>query len=67
MDWQRFATTVGNKELAKLAKSDVFDRIPTVGAKIEDGHLKVIVPFPNITIEYQQVLNQSDIDKAQAT
>lgn len=65
-DWQRFATTLGNKELAKLAKSDIFYRIPTVGAKIEDGHLKVIVPFPNIAIEYQQVLSQSDIDKAQA-
>ena len=66
MDWQRFATTVGNKELAKLAKSDVFYRIPTVGAKIEDGHLKAIVPFPGIAIEYQQVLSQSDINKAQA-
>ncbi|WP_108946820.1 family 20 glycosylhydrolase [Shewanella halifaxensis] len=54
-DWQRFASIVGTKELAKLAKADVFYRIPTVGATVKNGVLKVKTPFPNIKVEYRTV------------
>ncbi|GIU47851.1 beta-N-acetylhexosaminidase [Shewanella sairae] len=63
LDWQRFASVLAGKELAKLALADVFYRIPTVGAKIDNGYLKVKTPFPFIAIEYQQKTDESVKDK----
>ncbi|MCK8043958.1 carbohydate-binding domain-containing protein [Shewanella sp. 1CM18E] len=54
-DWQSFAYVLGAKELAKLAKADVFYRIPTVGATVENGYLKVKTPFPYIEVEYRTI------------
>ncbi len=63
LDWLRFASIIGQKELAKLERSGVFYRIPTVGAKVEAGYVKVKVPFPNISVEYQQILPESMADR----
>ena len=53
-DWQRFASILGRKELAKLEKAKVFYRIPTVGAKLQQGILDIKTLFPGIPVEYQQ-------------
>lgn len=65
IDWQRFASILGAKELMKLEKSGIFYRIPTVGAKVVDGQLKIKTPFPYIAVEYQHEL--SDSTKTDAT
>jgi len=53
IDWQRFASVVGNKELAKLEKANVFYRIPSVASKIEDGKVHTKILYPNLPIEFQ--------------
>ncbi len=52
-DWELFAQTLGQKEFAKLDALNVFYRIPTPGAKIEDGLLKANIAFPGLPIEYR--------------
>ncbi|WP_076416067.1 family 20 glycosylhydrolase [Shewanella sp. UCD-KL12] len=61
-DWQRFASILGQKELAKLEQANVFYRIPTVGAKVEQGYLQVKMPYPNIAVEYQPILEESSAE-----
>jgi len=51
--WQVFANTLGQKEFTKLELAGVDYRLPTVGAKIEQGVLTANVAFPGLTIEYQ--------------
>ena len=52
--WQFFANTLGQKEFAKLDLDDVSYRLPTVGAKIENGQLFANIAFPGLIIEYQE-------------
>ncbi|WP_281558265.1 family 20 glycosylhydrolase [Thalassomonas sp. RHCl1] len=52
-DWALFANTLGQKEFAKLEHSDISYRLPTVGAKIESGHLWANIAFPGLDIEYK--------------
>ena len=52
-DWQRFAHVLGQKVLPKFDKQNVFYRLPTVGAVIEQGKLHANVIFPGLRIEYQ--------------
>ncbi len=52
-DWNRFASLVGSKELAKLDRDGIHYRIPTVGAKRIDGLLHCNLLFPGLAIEYR--------------
>ena len=52
-DWQRFAALVGYKEIAKLEKADVFYRVPTVAASVENNTLDAFTPYPGFAIEVQ--------------
>jgi len=53
MQFSQFANTLGHKELAKLDLANIFYRIPTVGAKIENGYLSANILFPGLKIEYR--------------
>ncbi len=53
-DWNSFAATIADKELAKLDLQNIFYRIPTVGAKKVEGILYCNIIFPGLTIEYRQ-------------
>lgn len=53
-DWARFAATLARKELLKLDRTGVFYRIPTVGARIENGVLEANTIFPGLPIEYRE-------------
>jgi len=52
-DWALFAATLGYKEFAKLEHFDISYRLPTVGAKIDNGHLLANIAFPGLDIEYK--------------
>ncbi len=52
-DWAEFANAVAQKELTKLEIDDVFYRIPTAGAQLENGWLKMNSIFPSLPMEYQ--------------
>lgn len=51
--WVLFANALGQKELPKLDKAGVNYRLPTVGAKIEQGILYANIAFPGLTIEFK--------------
>ena len=51
--WQRFATTLGQKEFTKLELANIHYRLPTVGAVIKAGVLHANIAFPGLKIEYQ--------------
>ena len=51
--WRTFANTIGQKALPKLEREQVFYRLPTVGAIIENGQLKANIAFPGLSIEYK--------------
>lgn len=51
--WQVFANTIGQKELAKLDKLGVFYRIPTVGAKYLNDKLYINSSLPGLPLEYR--------------
>lgn len=51
--WRLFANTLGQKELPKLDKANVTYRLPTVGAKVEQGVLYANIAFPGLTIEFK--------------
>lgn len=51
-DWNKFANTVGQKELPKLDAYNVKYRIAPPGAIIENGELKASVEFPGLQIRY---------------
>ena len=44
-DWQRFAGLLATREFAKLAHAGIAFRLPTVGARLEAGHLHARLPF----------------------
>ncbi|MDT0603126.1 family 20 glycosylhydrolase [Thalassotalea castellviae] len=52
--WQLFANALGQKEFPKLDVADVKYRLPTVGAKIENGLFSANSAFPGLAIEYQE-------------
>jgi hexosaminidase len=52
--WQIFANALGQKELPKLDLADVKYRLPTVGARIDEGILYANSTFPGLPIEYQE-------------
>lgn len=52
-EWQRFANVVGQRELAKLDLAGITYRIPTVGAKRENGKLHANIAFPGLSIQYR--------------
>ncbi len=54
MDWSRFASIIGHKEMEKMGHANIAYRIPTVGAVIEGGILRANIIFPGLTIEYQE-------------
>lgn len=54
-DWARFASALAEKEFAKLDRAGLAYRIPTVGAKIEDGVLDANLIFPGLDIEFREV------------
>ncbi|XP_068706337.1 beta-hexosaminidase-like isoform X2 [Montipora foliosa] len=49
--WERFANTLGYKELRRLDKLGINYRIPLPGARLVDGVLKTNVAFPGLTVE----------------
>ncbi|WP_394200172.1 family 20 glycosylhydrolase [Shewanella waksmanii] len=51
--WGILANTLGQKELVKLDMAGIEYRVPTVGAKIEDGVLYTNLIYPGLTIEYR--------------
>lgn len=53
VDWEKFANLLGQKELSKIDAFGVDYRVPVPGAKIVDGKLEALVPFPGLPIEYQ--------------
>ena len=52
--WQLFANALGQKEFPKLELADIKYRLPTVGAKIDEGVLSANIAFPGLVIEYQE-------------
>ncbi|WP_448565643.1 family 20 glycosylhydrolase [Thalassotalea ganghwensis] len=52
--WKVFANALGQKELIKLERDNIFYRLPTVGAKIEDGRLYANIAFPGLAIQYRK-------------
>ncbi|MBU2969136.1 carbohydate-binding domain-containing protein [Pseudoalteromonas sp. C2R02] len=53
VDWQRFASIVGKKELAKLEMANIFYRIPSVATKVDEGKLSTKTLYPNLPIEFK--------------
>lgn len=51
--WNRFANTLGLKELAKLDKFDIAYRIPTVASRINNNKLTAKSIFPGLPIQYR--------------
>lgn len=51
--WADFTHVIANKELPKLEKSNIFYRIPTVGASIIDGQLHINSAYPGLPLEYK--------------
>ncbi len=52
-DWSEFASALAKKEFSKLDIDEVSYRIPTVGAIIVGGKLKLNSIFPGLNLEYQ--------------
>jgi len=50
--WQRFASLLGQRELAKLDKAGIAYRLPVPGAKVVAGVLAMNVALPGVTMEY---------------
>ena len=51
--WLAFSRAIGQKELAKLDKAGVFYRVPTPGAKWQEGKLKTNIALQGLPIEYK--------------
>jgi len=52
--WVHFSRLVGRKELPKLERANIFYRLPTVGAIVENGLLKANIALPGVPMEYRQ-------------
>ncbi|MCW8876226.1 MAG: carbohydate-binding domain-containing protein [Kangiellaceae bacterium] len=53
-DWQAFANVIAQKEMAKLEIDGWLFRLPTIGAKVENGKLFANSAFPGLKIEFKQ-------------
>ncbi|WP_341205562.1 family 20 glycosylhydrolase [uncultured Psychrosphaera sp.] len=53
LDWQRFSNHIATKTLYKAELSDLYYRLPTVGAVIENGVLRANTTFVGVLIEYK--------------
>ncbi|TLU61630.1 beta-N-acetylhexosaminidase [Thalassotalea litorea] len=51
--WSDFANTMVNKEFAKLDLADIHYRIPTVGAKVENGILSINATYSGLSLQYR--------------
>ncbi len=51
--WSLIANTLGHKELSKLDRAGIEYRIPTVGARIDEGKLFTNLIYPGLAIEYR--------------
>ncbi|PSW18847.1 beta-N-acetylhexosaminidase [Photobacterium sanctipauli] len=51
-EWQRFANTLGQRELAKLDAAGVNYRVPVPGAKVEAGVLHMNISMPGLVLQY---------------
>jgi len=56
--WQQFSSTLVLKELAKLDKAGIFYRLPTIGAKVEQGKLFANSSLLGLPIEYRELGGQ---------
>lgn len=52
-DWHRFSRLIGEKELAKLERSNVNYRLPVVSFERKGDYLSASVPFSGLGIEYR--------------
>ncbi|WP_286235949.1 family 20 glycosylhydrolase [Thalassotalea sediminis] len=52
--WRLFANALGQKELPKLDIAGMTYRLPTAGAKIEQGILHANSAFPGLVIEFKE-------------
>jgi hexosaminidase len=53
-DWERFANTLGHKELPKLDRSAVRYRVEVPGARIVEGQLQANVAAPGLGLQYKK-------------
>lgn len=51
-DWNYFANSMGQRELAKLEKAGINYRLPIPGAKIKNGQLSMNISFPGVILQY---------------
>ncbi|MDT0174509.1 beta-N-acetylhexosaminidase [Enterobacter sp. BRE11] len=51
-EWQRFASLLGQRELAKLERAGIAWHLPQPGARIVDGVLEMNVALPGLALEY---------------
>lgn len=51
-DWERFANSLGQRELAKLDAAGIQYRVPVPGAKIENGVLHMNISMPGLALQY---------------
>eukprot|EP00124_Ichthyophonus_hoferi_P004729 Ihof_evm5s560 gene=Ihof_evmTU5s560 len=69
-EYNTFINVVGQRELAKLDKANIFYRVPAVGAIVENGVLKANCEIPGVKLEYSldnsnnwnEVIGQPEID-----
>ncbi len=54
ISWQQFSSTLTLKELAKLEKANIFYRLPTVGAVIKNGKLRMNSSLLGLPLEYRE-------------
>ncbi|MCK5819674.1 MAG: beta-N-acetylhexosaminidase [Psychromonas sp.] len=65
-DWQIFANILGQRELAKLAKANIYYRLPVPGAIIKNGMLKMNSQFPGFALQYSVDEGKAWVDYTQA-
>ncbi|OBT25770.1 beta-N-acetylhexosaminidase [Vibrio tasmaniensis] len=58
-DWSRFASILGQRELAKTEMRDITYRLPVPGGKILQGKLHMNSQFPGLSLEYSTDNGQS--------
>uniref|UniRef100_A0A0L8GMR0 beta-N-acetylhexosaminidase n=1 Tax=Octopus bimaculoides TaxID=37653 RepID=A0A0L8GMR0_OCTBM len=51
-DWERFANTVGYREMKRLDRLGIKYRVPPPGAVYNDDQLKVNTAFPGLIVQY---------------
>lgn len=57
-DWERFANTLGYKELPRLDQDGIAYRVEVPGARIKDGVLEVNGALPGLILQYKDSSGQ---------